>query len=164
MSLVSLEITEIDNSLENHKKELQRARQHRYYERNAERIQERRKERYDAEQQSAYYQANRERIRSQHRHTYHQKRRELNVSRLTHLLSMCSKDLQNTIQKMIDGVKEGVVNDRDVLAMEKAVILTTVLSNQIVDDGNLQWVRTDEYVIKFRRFLEVKVSFRKNLL
>jgi hypothetical protein len=135
MSSPRLEVTEITNSAMDRKKELQRARQHRYYERNAERIQERRKERYDAEQQSEYYQQHRERIRRRQCELYHQKRQELNVSRLTQLQSMCSKDLKNTLQKMIEGVKEGVVNDRDVVAMEKAVILTQILSNQIVSDS-----------------------------
>jgi hypothetical protein len=135
MSSPRLEVTEITNSAMDRKKELQRARQHRYYERNAERIQERRRERYDAEQQSEYYQQHRERIRDRQRESYRIQRQILNTRRLLELLELCSDDLKNTLQKMIEGVKEGVVNDRDVLAMEKAVILTQILSNQIVSDS-----------------------------
>jgi hypothetical protein len=131
----TLEIKELTK--DERRKESQRSRQRRYYERNAAAIQERRKERYDPEQQATYYQENRDRIRSRHKEAYRIQRQILNTRRLIELLELCPDDLKNTIQKMIGGVSEGVINDRDVLAMEKAVILTMVGRNNGASDSKV---------------------------
>jgi hypothetical protein len=136
-SNISLQITEIPEDRQQRIREQKRQRQKRYYERNVALIQERRRERYDPEKNSEYYQANRERIRRQHRERYLEQRKELNIQRLTNLLQYVSSDLKKVIQNMIEGVRALVVKDRDVLAMEKAVILTTTVGNNDASDSKV---------------------------
>jgi hypothetical protein len=108
-------------------------RQKRYYEKNAERIREKRREAYDADVAAQYYQENRQQIRQKQKELYMQKRQENQQERLTALLSSAPADLLPTVKKFLSALKENIIKDSDVLALEKAVLLA---GNKVIVASN----------------------------
>ena len=116
---------------------LAKERQRRYYERNSDLIKERRKERYDPEIQAQHYQEHRDAIRMRQRNNYIQQKKAANIERLNGLLTICPAHLQVIIEKMIEGVREEVVRESDVIGIEKAVLMCAMRSNNEASDSKV---------------------------